>query len=77
MRKEAGFEYSDRIRVRIAASERMRELVAKHLEHLAGELLAVELTLTGQGRDDGAGVSGEFREIDVEGERVLVSIARA
>ncbi|HEY4016951.1 MAG TPA: isoleucine--tRNA ligase [Polyangiaceae bacterium] len=75
MRKEAGFEYSDRIRVSLGASERMRELVAKHREHLAGELLAVELTLTPRiVGDDAAGVSGEFREIDVEGERVLVNM---
>ncbi len=73
MRKDGGFEYTDRVRVYIDASERMRSLIERHKVALLGELLAVEVTMT----HEGASVSGEFREIDLEGERLRVSLARA
>jgi isoleucyl-tRNA synthetase len=73
MRREMGLEYTDRVRVFLEGSERMRSLVDNHRDALASELLAVDVATTFAGARDGA----EIREIDVEGEHVRLGIARA
>ncbi|WP_420634109.1 isoleucine--tRNA ligase [Candidatus Palauibacter sp.] len=43
LRREAGFELADRIRLGIAGSEELERAVATHAEYIAGETLAVEV----------------------------------
>jgi isoleucyl-tRNA synthetase len=71
MRKDAGLEYTDRVRVWIEGSQRVQGLVDAHRDALAGELLAVEVSV--RGAPDGT----EVREIDMEGEHVRLAILRA
>jgi isoleucyl-tRNA synthetase len=73
IRKEMSLEYTDRVRVVLQGSERVRALVAKHRSALESELLAVEVRTT-PAETPGA---AELREIEVEGERVQVAVARA
>jgi isoleucyl-tRNA synthetase len=70
IRKEMGLEYTDRIRVSVQGSERVRRLVTEHADALASEVLAVDVSTTQT--PSGA----EIREIDVEGERVRIAVAR-
>ncbi|HEX3345869.1 MAG TPA: DUF5915 domain-containing protein, partial [Polyangiaceae bacterium] len=69
MRKEMGLEYADRIRVRLAGSERVQRIVVAHRDALASEVLAVEVGF-------GSPIGGEVRELDVEGETVVLEVAR-
>jgi isoleucyl-tRNA synthetase len=72
MRKEMGLEYADRIRVGIDGSERVGRIVGAHHEALAAEVLAVEVSF-GAARTTG----GEVRELDIEGEAVVLGVRRA
>jgi isoleucyl-tRNA synthetase len=73
-RKETGLDFVDRIRVRLGGSERAVRIAKKHEATIMTECLAVTLTL-----DDGAGAeaAGEAREIEIEGEKVQLWIAKA
>jgi isoleucyl-tRNA synthetase len=71
IRKEMDLEFTDRIRVWVAGSDRVRAIVEAYRETLAPEVLAVEVLTT---KPD-AGV--ETREADVEGEAVGIGVARA
>ncbi|MGD0528651.1 MAG: isoleucine--tRNA ligase [Polyangiaceae bacterium] len=72
MRKEMGLEYADRIRVRIDGSERVRRIVGAHEATLAREVLAVAVAF-----GPATAMGGEVRELDVEGEAVVLEVARA
>jgi isoleucyl-tRNA synthetase len=75
IRKELSLEYTDRIRVGLEGSERVRDLVDRYRSVLESEVLAVEVWTT---RREGESSSREeLREIEVEGERVRVTVARA
>jgi isoleucyl-tRNA synthetase len=81
MRKELGFEFTDRIRIHVDGSDKAKALLTRYRDVVAGELLAVDVSWAG-GPDgpegaDGADGAGEFREIDVEGARVRVRLVRA
>jgi isoleucyl-tRNA synthetase len=72
VRKEMGLEYTDRIRVVLYATERVVALVRAHEGALGAELLADVV-------DAIVGVApreAEFREIEVEGERMWIAVAR-
>jgi isoleucyl-tRNA synthetase len=71
MRKEMGLEYTDRIRVSVEGSARMRAVVDKHRVTILSEALAVEASTAV--RFPGS----ELRDLDVEGEAVTLGIARA
>ncbi len=73
LRKEMGLEYADRIRVRVDGSERVDRIVGTHRETLASEVLAVELSFGAAATPMG----GEVRELDIEGEKVVLEVARA
>jgi isoleucyl-tRNA synthetase len=76
MRKEMGLEYADRIRVRVGGSERVRRIVEAHRDALMREVLAVAVSF-GPGPAMEGEVGGEVRELDVEGEAVVLEVARA
>jgi len=69
MRKDAGFEVVDRIRVSLNGNEKLGEIASRNEETISGKVLALEL------------VSGkEFavsREWDVNGEKVVISLEKA
>jgi isoleucyl-tRNA synthetase len=72
VRKEMGLEYTDRIRVALYGTERVVALVRAHEGALRAELLADII-------DANVGVSphaAEFREIEVEGERIYIAVLR-
>ncbi len=71
MRKELGLEYTDRIHLSVLGSVRVAAVVEKYSDDLAREVLAVTVSVTR------AVWGGEAREVDVEGEIVRLSVARA
>ncbi len=71
IRKDMALEYTDRVRVWIAAGERVQRVVAQYRDALAAEVLAVEVTVSEP--PQGSAV----REVDVDGEVLRIGIARA
>jgi isoleucyl-tRNA synthetase len=67
-RKDLGLEYTDRIRLTLGASDRVKRIVSAHKDALARDVLAVDVSF-------GAAPGG--REVDVEGEKVVIGIERA
>jgi isoleucyl-tRNA synthetase len=73
LRKDMGLEYTDRIRVWIHGSERVRAIVEKHRAALAGEVLAESISF-----EPHAAAEGEVeREVEVEGETLRLIVARS
>jgi isoleucyl-tRNA synthetase len=69
MRKEAGFEVSDRIRIFYTASERLQSALLQSEDHICAETLCVEFV---EGTD-----AGEFQqEHSVNGEPATISVER-
>jgi len=71
IRKEMSLEYTDRIRVSVQGSDRVRRIVEQHREALAGEVLAAHVST------DEVAPGAQVRETDVEGEAVRIGVARA
>ena len=76
MRKEMGLEYTDRIRVSVTGSSRVRAVVEKYRAMLSEEALAVEISTLGRGAGGALGDGAELRQVDVEGDAVVLAIAR-
>jgi isoleucyl-tRNA synthetase len=71
MRKAAGFEIEDRIRVSYSGSPRAAEVLVKHAEYVRRETLADEVT-------EGAPAEGAHTEEQkIEGETVTLAVARS
>ena len=70
-RKELELEYTDRIRIGITGSERVKGIVDRHGDELARETLAVSVS----SREHPAGA--DRKEMDVEGELVTIAVAKA
>ncbi|MCK4546118.1 MAG: isoleucine--tRNA ligase [Candidatus Eisenbacteria sp.] len=69
MRKEAGFEISDRIRIAYRAGDVVREIFETQGEYIARETLCEQL----EEKDD----KGEYREsLEIAGEKAEIAIAR-
>ncbi|HSQ65549.1 MAG TPA: DUF5915 domain-containing protein, partial [Polyangiaceae bacterium] len=66
-RKEMGLEFTDRIALGLSGGERLAKMLANYKDDLAREVLATSV---------GAAADGA-REVDVEGEAVRISLARA
>jgi isoleucyl-tRNA synthetase len=71
MRKEAGFNVDDRIRLAVDARGEAAEAIAEHSRYICGETLAVEL------RSDSQPADWTTREVDLEEARVTVAMNRA
>ena len=71
LRKEMGLEYTDRIRVGILGSDRVKRIAQEHAREIASEALAVEVSTAEL--PSGAATSA----VDVEGEAVTIGVARA
>ena len=72
MRKAAGLEVSDRIRLWIAGSEAVLSAARHHSGYIAAETLAIEIRL-----DELPGTALLRQESDIDGETVVFAIARS
>ncbi|MDB4942732.1 MAG: Isoleucyl-tRNA synthetase [Labilithrix sp.] len=69
-RKETGLDFVDRIHVNVSGSERVQRIARSHEATILAECLAVSLRA-----DQAAGV--DAREIDIEGEKVMLGVTKA
>jgi len=72
-RKEMGLDFVDRIRVRLAGSDRVMRIASTHEATIKSECLAVDL---GVGAPDASSTTPS-REVDVEGDKVEIWITKA
>ena len=70
LRKELDVEYTQRIRLSIKGSERLRRILEANKEHFKAETLCVELD-----NDETTWDGAEHRQFDIEGEEVTISLA--
>ena len=71
LRKELNVDYTERIRLSIAGSDRLRRILADKEDHFKGETLCRELSMNGATWD-----GAERWEMNVDGEDVTVVLAR-
>jgi len=69
MRKDAGFEITDRIGVSYTAGESLSGALSTHKDYIRNETLAVELS-------EVTGGEGDTSEVDINGETCRISIRR-
>ena len=79
LRRDAGLEITDRIRLRVAGGEPVRAAAREHEAVIARETLAVSVEVVGaEEPDDGVGQAQGFahrREVDVDGEAVALGLS--
>ena len=66
MRKDAGFEVMDHIRVSVNGNEKLAEIAARNRDSISGKVLAEELT---EGKDFAVA-----KEWNVNGEKVAIAV---
>jgi isoleucyl-tRNA synthetase len=74
MRRTAGYEINDRVRIAVGADPTVQDRLAAHREWLAGELLATTLEIGPNAEMEAADLSESF---DLDGMRVELTIGRA
>lgn len=67
LRKEAGFEVSDRIHVTFRGSEAVQEAVSEHRNFIMGEILALQLEVEDRVGGDPLDLNGEEAFVKLEG----------
>jgi len=72
LRREAGLAVSDRIRLAVAGSGSLEEVVRSHSDGIGGETLALEIE-TGVGAVAGL---EHVQELEIDGEKVAVALSR-
>ena len=74
LRKDAGLEVSDRIRLAVRGDDHLVAALEPHREFIAGETLAIDLQVS-----SGVDVGGyeESREVDLDGVAAVVALSRA
>jgi isoleucyl-tRNA synthetase len=72
LRKDAGLEVSDRIRLGITGAQTVEDAAAEYRAQIAGETLATELWIGDQRTGDLANVE----EVEIDGERATIGVAR-
>ena len=73
LRRDSGLEVSDRIELGIRGSEEIESAANEHRDYIAGETLAVDVQIGGEG--DGG--SGEWRDSELDGHPVRIGLSRA
>ena len=67
MRKEAGFEVMDKIRLTLTGSEKLAAIFEKNVETIKNDVLAIEAVVgTGSGYEKDWTINGESATISVE-----------
>jgi isoleucyl-tRNA synthetase len=72
MRKDAGFEVTDRIRIYQRNSARLGDALERKAEYIKQETLAVEIVQL----EDGISVAVALKEEDINGERATIGVER-
>ncbi|HEV2147068.1 MAG TPA: isoleucine--tRNA ligase [Longimicrobiaceae bacterium] len=75
LRKDAGLEVSDRIRLGVAGGGELRAALERFGDFVAGETLATELAVQADGLGDGG--YAEVREVDLDGVPATIGVAKA
>jgi isoleucyl-tRNA synthetase len=73
LRKQAGYEISDRIRAWVAGDRDAVASLAAHRDWLAGEVLATELALGDEAPND----ADAREELELDGRRLALGVARS
>ena len=77
-RKEMGLDFVDRIRVRLAGSDRAMRIAKSHETTIKSECLAIDLAFGDGAASTTAGPAPwQAREIDLEGDKVQLEITKA
>ena len=76
LRRDSGLEVTDRIRLAISGPEEVRAAATRHRAFIAGETLAVDLVVAGEG-DDAPEAYTNRREVAFDGVRAAIALARA
>jgi isoleucyl-tRNA synthetase len=76
LRKDAGLEISDRIRLGVAGGDEVREAAKAHGDFIMAETLALELRLYADGLPQDGRYTAE-RDVDLDGLAAAVALARA
>jgi isoleucyl-tRNA synthetase len=71
MRKDAGYQVADRIRLWVDGGEAVRQAVERHAEYISGETLAIALATSAP---DEAEV---IQEVDLDGQQARIALRRA
>jgi isoleucyl-tRNA synthetase len=72
LRKDSGFAVSDRITLIVSGDEELLAAVREHRDHVAGEVLAVEVAIGGGTRRDHPAI----QELDLDGVRGRIALTR-
>jgi len=73
LRKDAGLEVSDRIRLGVSGGGEVRDALARFADFVAGETLALEVGV----HDDGVQGYAQVREVDLDGVPAVIGLERA
>ena len=83
LRRDAGLEVTDRIRLRIGGAESVRAAVETHGDFIAGETLAEDLASATEGNGAGGGEEpgvapegGATRQVEIDGVTVELALER-
>jgi isoleucyl-tRNA synthetase len=66
MRKESGFEVSDKIRIYVSGNEMLQDVITKFEEQIKKDTLAVEVVYTADREYNSVKINGEDLELAVE-----------
>jgi isoleucyl-tRNA synthetase len=72
LRREAQLEVSDRIRLAVAGSDRLEEVVRSHRNRIGGETLALEI----EAGAEATALLEHIQQLEIEGEEVTVALSR-
>jgi len=72
MRRDAGYQVSDRIELSVGGDPPVQEATRRHADYIAGETLARALTV-----GDGAPAADLVQEVDLDGLRARLAVRRA
>lgn len=73
LRKESGFDVTDRIVLAIGGNEKITDIAFRHSEELQAAVLAVDLRRLGRGEESGENPSTDF---ELRGQKVKIAVSR-
>jgi isoleucyl-tRNA synthetase len=76
MRREADYEVTDRIKVTISTTERVKQCFETYMDYIANEVLAVDVSFVSRESLEDAMLEGKAQQWDLNGEFALLMIER-